>query len=128
MSRIGKEIPMKYVFGIAIVVAVVMVGWDFLEPEITNIIFQDELHDLAAQAGARVGLLVPSSDEELRNAVIRRAAGHEIPLEPKQVTVRRTGIPESPVLYLAVNYTVPVNLPGYSFKLHFSPSSTSGRF
>jgi hypothetical protein len=118
----------KYIFGIAVMVAAVMVGWEILEPEITNIIFQDELHDLAAQAGARVGLLVPSSDEDLRNAVIRRAARHEIPLEPEQVTVRRSGIPESPVLYLAVNYTVPVNLPLYSFNLHFSPTSTGGKF
>ena len=119
---------MKYVFWIAIVVAVVMAGWEILEPEITNIVFQDELHDTAAQAGARIGLLVPTSDEELSNLVIRKAEKHDIPLEPRQVTVRRSGTPEHPVIYLAVDDTVPVNLRVYSFTLHFTPTSTGGRF
>ncbi len=116
----------KYIFGIAVVVAMVVVGWEILEPEITNIVFQDELHDLAAQAGARIGLSGPTSDEEIRNAVIRNALRHDISLDPRQVTVRR-GTQDAP-LYLAVDYTVPVNLPGYSFTLHFTPTSTGGRF
>jgi len=127
-SRVGKEIPMKkYVFGIAVVVAVVMVGWEILEPEITNIVFQDELHDIAAQAGTRIGLPAPTSDEEIRNVVIRNALRHDIALDPRQVTVRR-GTQDAPALYLAVDYTVPVKLPGYSFTLHFTPTSTGGRF
>ena len=117
----------KYVFGIALVVAVVMVGWEILEPEITNIVFQDELHDIAAQAGTRIGLLAPTSDDEIRNVVIRNALRHDIALDPRQVTVRR-GTQDAPALYLAVDYTVPVKLPGYSFTLHFTPTSTGGRF
>jgi hypothetical protein len=117
----------KYIFGIAVVVAMVVVGWEILEPEITNIVFQDELHDLAAQAGARIGLSGPTSDEEIRNAVIRNALRHDISLDPRQVTVRR-GTQDAPALYLAVDYTAPVNLPGYSFTLHFTPTSTGGRF
>jgi hypothetical protein len=68
---------MKYVFGIAIVAAVVMAGWQILEPEITNIVFQDELRDTAAQLGWRTGAAAPNSDEELRSIVIRKAAKHE---------------------------------------------------
>ena len=117
----------KHLFGIAVVVAAVMVGWEILEPEITNIVFQDELHDLAAQAGIRIGLPGPTSDEEIRNVVIRNALRHDILLDPRQVTVRR-GTQNAPALYLAVDYTVPVNLPGYSFTLHFTPTSTGGRF
>ena len=26
-------------------------------------------------------------------------------------------------VYVAADYTVPINLPGYSFELHFNPSS-----
>lgn len=119
---------MKYVFGIAIVAAVAMAGWEILEPEITNIVFQDELRDTAAQLGWRTGVSPPNSDEELRNIVIRKAAKHEIPLHSKQVTVRRKGTPEYPVWYIAVDYTVTVNLLVYSFSLHFSPTSTGARF
>ena len=117
----------KYGFGIALVVAVVMVGWEILEPEITNIVFQDELHDMAAQPSWRPGMSAPNSDEELRNMVVRKAETHDIALDPKQVTVRRTETPENPV-YIAVDYTVPVNLFVYSYSRHFRPSSTGGRF
>jgi hypothetical protein len=127
VSRVGREIPMKYVFRIALIVAVVFAGWTILEPEITNIVFQDELHDMAAQPSWRPGMSAPNSDEELRSLVIRKAEQHDIALDPKQVTVRRSET-ENPVLYIAVDYTVPVNLFVYSYSRHFRPSSTGGRF
>jgi hypothetical protein len=119
---------MKYVFWIAVVVAATMAAWEVLEPEITNIVFQDELHDMAAQLGWRTGLAAPNSEEELRNVVIRKAERHEITLDPRQVVVERSGTPENPMLYIAVEYTVPVNLIVYSYNLHFHPTSTGGRF
>lgn len=118
---------MKYVFRIAVIVAVVFAGWTILEPEITNIVFQDELHDTAAQPSWRPGMSAPNSDEELRNIVVRKAESHDIALDPKQVTVRRTETPENPI-YIAVDYTVPVNLFVYSYSRHFRASSTGGRF
>jgi hypothetical protein len=128
VSRVGREIPMKYVFRIAVIVAVVFAGWTILEPEITNIVFQEELHDLAAQPSWRPGMSAPNSDEDLRIMVIRKAEGHDILLDPKQVTVRRNETPENPGPYIAVDYTVPVNLFVYSYSRHFRPSSTGGRF
>ena len=118
---------MKYVFRIAVIVAVVFAGWTVLEPEITNIVFQDELHDLAAQPSWRPGMSAPNSDEEIRNIVVRKAEQHDIALDPRQVTVRRTETPENPV-HIAVDYTVPVNLFVYSYSRHFRPTSTGGRF
>jgi hypothetical protein len=100
---------MKYVFRIAVIGAVVFAAWTILEPEVTNIVFQDELHDLAAQPSWRPGMSAPNSDEKRRNFVVRKAETHDIALDPKQVTVRRTETPENPV-YIAVDYTVPVNL------------------
>jgi hypothetical protein len=119
---------MKYVFGIALIAAVTMTAWKILEPEITNMVFQDELHDMAAQLGWRTGLTAPNSDEELRNIVIRKAEQHDIPLDAKQITVRRSGPVERPIIYIAVDYKVPVNLLVYSFSLHFSPTSAGGKF
>jgi hypothetical protein len=118
----------KYAFWIAIVVAAAMAGWRITEPEITNIIFQDELRDTAAQLGWRVGVSPPNSDEDLRNIVIRKAAKHDIALVPKQVTVRHSGTGEYMTWYIAVNYTVPVNLFVYSYRVHFSPTSANGKF
>jgi hypothetical protein len=47
---------MKYIFGIAILVAAIMAGWKMFEPEFTNILFQDDLRDTAAQLGWHTGL------------------------------------------------------------------------
>jgi hypothetical protein len=78
---------------------------------------------LAAQNGTRIGLYSPSTDDDLRNAVIRKAQEHEIDLEPEEVTVRRTGTEEEPIIYLAADYKVRVKLLGFPITLHFTPSS-----
>jgi hypothetical protein len=124
----GEEIPMKYVFRIALVVAVIIVGWRILAPEVTNVIFRDEVQDSAAQLGYRTGVAPLNSDEEIRNIVIRKAAQHHIELNPKQVTVQRKGVGEYATWYVAVDYTVQVNLLLFSLPLHFTPTSQGGMF
>ena len=119
---------MKYVFRVAVIVAVVFAGWTILEPEITNIVFQDELHDMAAQPSWRPGMSAPNSDEEIRSIVVRKAETHDIALDPKQVTMRRNETPENPGLSIVVDYTVPVNLFVYSYSRNFRASSTGSRF
>ncbi len=119
---------MKYVFRIALLVAVIMASWQILVPEVTNMIFQDELHDSAAQVGYRTGVAPLNSDEEIRNLVIRKAGKHEIELDPRQVTVQRNGAGEYTAWYVAVDYTVKVDLLVYSLPLHFTPSSKGGMF
>lgn len=119
---------MKYVFWIAVVVAAIMAAWAIVEPEATNVVFQDELKDSAAQLGWRTGVSPVNSDEELRNIVIRKAAKHDIELKPEQVTVQHSGTGEYMNWYIAVDYTVPVDLLVYSFKLHFNPTSKGGKF
>jgi len=114
----------KYAFRIAVVVVVLVVGWKFLQPVWANFELQDDLHDLAAQTSSRIGLSAPPSDDGLRDIVINKAARYDIQLDPRQVTVRRSGTAEAPVFYIAADYTVPVSLPGYTFTLHFTASST----
>lgn len=98
-------------------------GWQIASGELANFELRDDMRFLAAQLGRRIGLNSPSTDEDLRNEVIRKAQEHEIDLEPEQVTVRRTGTEEEPVIYLAADYNVRVKLLGFSLTLHFTPSS-----
>lgn len=119
---------MKYVFGIVIVVAAAIAVWRVAEPEITNIIFQDELRDTAAQLGWRTGVTPLNSDEDMRNIISRKAATHDIRLAPAQVTVRRTVVGDQTVLFLAADYTVHVDLVVRSIDLHFKPTSKGGKF
>ena len=78
---------------------------------------------LSAQGGARIGLLSASSEEDLRNTVIRKAGNHDIVLKPSQVIVEKQGTPEYPFVYIAADYKARVSLPGFSFELHFTPAS-----
>jgi hypothetical protein len=69
-----------------------------------------------------------TTDQELIDSIIKKAADHQITLAPESVTVQRIGTPGSPAVYVAADYSVPVNLPGYSFTLHFNPSSGNKGF
>jgi hypothetical protein len=111
---------MKYAYWIAIILVVFVASWKMLDPEITNVIFQDELQDTAAELDSRIGLATPKSDNELCNVIIRKAAKHDIELDPKQVMVRSSGPPEHRVIYIVVHYSIPVNLLVYSYRLHYS--------
>jgi hypothetical protein len=109
--------------GIAVLVLTALAGWRIGSCELANMNFQDDLHDLASQVGTHIGFAAPTSDEEMALSVIRKAKERGIDLQPTQVTVRRTSSGETSTLYLAADYTVPVNLAFFSFNLHFAPSS-----
>jgi len=113
----------KVIIGLALVSLGLMAGWQVVSCEIANLAFQEDLQDLSAQGGARIGLLSASSEEDLRNTVIRKAGTHDIVLQPGQITVDKRGTPEYPFVYIAVDYKALVKLPGYSFELHFTPAS-----
>ena len=113
----------KLVLGLAVLALAVLVGWQIASCALTNLEFHEELRDIAAQGGARIGLGSFPTDEDLRDAVIREAERHDIQLEPSQVTVERSGTPRDPKIFLAADYTTCVRLPGGSFTLHFHPSS-----
>ena len=118
---------MKYVFWIAVVAAAIYVAWLFASPELANIELQDDLHDLSTQASSRTGITAPRSDEELRQIILHKAEGYDILLGPEQVTVKRSGSDKEQTLFLAVEYTVTVHLPGYTYTMHFNPTSAGGR-
>ena len=117
----------RIIVGIAVLVLVVWAGGQIGACEIANMSLQEDLRDLASQPGTHMGLLAPMSDEDVSLAIIRHAKQHGIALTPDQVTVRRTNPGATSTLYLAADYTVPLNLTLFSFRLHFTPSSDRGR-
>ncbi len=113
----------KLIVGLAVLALAVVAGWGIASCELANFELHEDMRDLVAQIGGRIGLTPWSTDEDLRSAVIRKAKEHEIQLEPGQVTVQRTGSKEAPIIYLAADYKVRVKLLGFSFTFHFTPSS-----
>jgi hypothetical protein len=112
-----------FVFGSALFLAAVILGWQLAACQLTKVEFQEDLHDLAAQVGTHIGLPEPSTDEELRGAVIDYGKKYGIHLDPDQVIVQRSGTAEAPKLYLAAPCQELIKLPGYSFTLDFTVSS-----
>jgi hypothetical protein len=114
----------KAVVGFVLIVGLVYAGFQVAPVEMADYSFQDDLRQIAVAGGSNP----TKTDDDLRNSVISKAREHEIQLLPTQVTVQRIGTPGSPAVYVAADYSVPVNLPGYSFDIHFTPSSGNRGF
>lgn len=114
----------KALFGILAIVLVIYAGFQIIPPELNNFAFQDDIKNIAMLGGANPH----ETDQEVLDSVMKKAQEHQISLTPERVTVQRVGTPGAPAVYVAVDYTVPVTLPGYSFDLHFTPSSQNKTF
>src|ERR1700757_4203278 len=109
----------KALFGFLAVIGVIYACFQIIPPELSNYSFQDDLRSIAMVAGGNPH----QTDQDIVESVLKRARGHDITTAPEQVTVQRIGVPGAPAVYVAVDYSVPVSLPGYSFVMHFPPSS-----
>ena len=114
----------KAIFGMLVIVGMIYCAWQIVPPELANYSFQDDLRQVAMVGGANPH----ETDQDLMNAVMKKAQEHQITLAPEQITVQRIGTPGALAVYVAADYSVPVTLPGYSFSLHFNPSSGNRGF
>ena len=105
----------------------VLAGWKVGWYEVANLELQQDMHDIATETGFKFN--VSRSDDDLRNAVISKARGYDILLKESQVTVQHKNSGNASTVYLAADYRESVNLPGgYTFVLHFTPSSARSTF
>lgn len=109
----------KALIGFLAIVGLIYCGFQVIPPELANYSFQDDLHNIAMVGGSNPHM----TDQELIDSIIKKAQEHQLTLTPEQVTVQRIGTPGAPAVYVAADYSVPVSLPGYSFTMHFTPSS-----
>lgn len=110
--------------GVVAIGFVIYACWQIVPPELSNYSFQDDLRNIAMTGASNPH----ETDQALLDAVIKKAEEHQITLTPEQVTVQRIGTPGAPAVYVAADYSVPVQLPAYSFTLHFTPSSGNKGF
>jgi hypothetical protein len=109
----------KALVGFLAIIAVVVCIFQIAPPLMANYSFQDDLKTEAMVAGANIS----RTDDEIRNDILRKAKEHDLPIEAKQVSVQHISTPGIAAVYVEADYTVPVNLPGYSFEMHFNPNS-----
>jgi hypothetical protein len=114
----------KAAFGIFLFAAVIIGVFQIAPPVMANYNFQDDLKTVAMIDGGNM----QKTDEDVRTEVMRKVKEHDLPIEPKQVTVQHITTPGLPSVYIAVDYSMTVNLPGYSFDMHFNPNSGNKGF
>ena len=109
---------LKLIFGVALFGLLALVGIKVIPPYFSNYELEDAIKTEALQAtySAR-------SEDDIRNAIIKQARSYDIALTPKQVHVLRVGGLGTGSLTIEADYSVPVDLPGYSTTLEFHPSS-----
>jgi hypothetical protein len=114
----------KLLFGFLVIVAVVVAGFQIAPPILANYSFQDDLQNIAMVEGANY----QKTEEDIRKDVLRKAKEHELQLDPKQVSVKDISTPGVKSVFIGVDYSVTVNLPFYSFDMHFNPTSGNKGF
>lgn len=108
-----------------LVIAAVFVGlFQVAPPMLANYSFQDDLKTVALMDSPNQ----QKTDEDVRTDVLRKAKEHDLPIEPKQITVQRINTPGISAVYVAADYSVTISLPGYSFDMHFNPTSGNKGF
>ncbi len=109
----------KAVVGILAIIFVIVACFQIAPPLLTNYSFQDDLRTVALVDSGNM----QKTDDDVRKDVLQKAREHDLPLDAKQVIVQRISTPGLAAFYVAADYSVTVNLPGYSFDMHFNPDS-----
>jgi hypothetical protein len=113
----------KTIAGLCVLALLLTTGWQVASCEFNNYLLKDDLKDLAAMTGSRIGLAGPESDGDLRAAVIRKAREHSIYVAPDQIVLRWSGSRENPKVFIATQYNARVFLPGFALVFHYRATS-----
>jgi hypothetical protein len=114
----------KACIGFLAIAAVVVGLFQVAPPVLANYSFQDDLKTVSLMDSANL----QKTDEDVRSDVLRKAKEHDLPIEAKQITVQRINTPGLSAVYIAVNYSVTISLPGYSFDMSFNPTTGNKGF
>ena len=105
--------------GLLAILFVVVACFQIAPPLMANYSFEDDLKGVSLMDSSNM----QKTEDDIRTDVMRKVKEHDLPIEPKQITVQRISTPGISAVYVAADYSVTVNLPGYSFDLHFTPTS-----
>jgi|SRR5271166_3130592 len=109
---------LKLIFALGVLGALVLVGVKVIPPYFSNYELEDTLKTEALQATYST-----RTEDDIRDAIIKDARKYDIALTPKQVHVARVGGFATGTLAIEADYSVPIDLPGYSTTIEFHPST-----
>jgi len=111
---------LKLILIFGLFAAVGLVGIKVIPPFFSNYEFEDSIKNEALQSTYST-----RSEDDIRESVIKHARDYDIALTPKQVKVSRTGGYGNGNLLIEADYSVLLELPGYSTTLNFHPSTAN---
>ena len=96
------------VIGIVVLLIAGLLAYKLIPIKVKTADLRDTVMDEARSAGAH-------NDNQIKNNILAKAKQLELPVAEENVKVRR----QSSIVYVDVEYDVPVDLPGYKFNWHF---------
>ncbi len=105
--------------GLFLVVAAFYVAWMLVPPYFNEYQFEDAI----AQEARYSAYNQQKTDQDIREAVAKKAREYDIPLTADQINVQRNGSE----LTIWAEYKIHVDLPLYPIDLKFSPNSKQKR-
>jgi len=108
------------IFSVLFLLALAYLGYKIVPPIFANYQFQDAVNEVATFTMVRLGSRGQVSPvNEARDGVLKKAMDLEIPLEKEDITVKISG----ERILITVNYSVPIELPGYTYNMDFTITS-----
>lgn len=109
---------LKLILGVGLIVMLGFLGLKVVPVFFSNYQFEDFIKEEALHSTYST-----LSEDDIRDTVIKHAHDYDIDLTAKQVHVSRTGSNGTGSLTIEADYTVSIDLPGYSTTVEFHPST-----
>ena len=109
---------LKLVAGIFVMVASVYLIAVLAPPFFSNYQFED-----AIRTEAQMDTYNTKTEDQIRDAIFRKAQDLDVPVSREQIKVQRSGVTCTGSISIEAPYIVHVSLPGYPMDLNFDPSS-----
>jgi hypothetical protein len=106
---------LKSLLAILVLVVAVHTLWQVVPPVYDNYQFEDAIREEAMAASYNP----KSSEQDIAENVMRKAADLNVPLDREQLQVQREGTQIS----ISADYSVHIDVPLYPFDLTFNPST-----
>jgi len=106
---------LRAILGLVLVLAFVYVAWKVVPPYMNDYQFEDAVAQIAHEATFNY----QRTEQDVKDAVAKKANEFNIPLNGEQIKVTRSG----PEVIITGDYTVHIELPGRPLDLRFHVNS-----
>lgn len=109
---------MKMAAGIFVMVASIYLIAVLAPPFFSNYQFED-----AIRTEAQMDTYNTKTEDQIRDAVFKKAQELDVPVTREQIKVQRSGVTGTGSISIEAPYIVHISVPGYPLDLNFDPST-----